>query len=108
MIDSVTLEGHATQDPVLKKTKTGKNVCSFAIAINHNTKEGENRVSYVDVEAWEKLADICATNIIKGKRVMIMGPLRQDRWEGENGKIQSKVKIIANDMRLLENLKKAV
>ncbi len=103
---NATIEGFVTHSPTVKQTKTGKSVCTFSIAINHfNKADSEPSVSYVDVETWENLAKICSGNIIKGKRVMVIGALRQDRWEGKDGKTQSKIKIIGNEVRFLENFK---
>lgn len=104
--DQVQIEGFATQEAVLAKTKTGKSVCKFSLAINHFFRQGEEpRVSYVEVETWEKLADICANTVTKGKRIMVFGALRQDRWIGENGKTQSKIKIVGDEVRFLESPK---
>ena len=101
--DRVGIEGNATREPVLRKTKTGKSVCSFSIAINHYSREGaEPSVSYVDVETWEKLAEICARSVNKGKRVMVFGSLRQDRWQDEDGNNRSKIKVVGSDIRFLE------
>jgi single-strand DNA-binding protein len=58
------------------------------------------------VETWEKIAEICSKNVTKGKRLMVIGSLRQDRWEDDNGKTQSRIKIIGNDIRFLESGKK--
>ncbi len=105
--DIVTIEGRATQDPALKKTKTGKSVCGFSLAVNHYSKDSaETKVSFIDVETWDKLAEICGGNVSKGRRIMVMGSLRQDRWEGEDGKKQSRIKIVAREVRFLETLKK--
>jgi single-strand DNA-binding protein len=102
-----TIEGNATRDPVIKKTTTGKDVCNFTLAVHHYSKEDdEPKVSYIDVETWDKLAGICSSGISKGKRVMVVGTLRQDRWEGKDGKKQSRIKIIGKEVRLLEYLKK--
>lgn len=104
---TVTIEGRATHDPELKQTKTGKNVCSFSVAMNHYSKEGdEPRVSFIDVETWEKLADYCAGNVAKGRRLMVAGTLRQDRWEGQDGKKQSRIKIVGKEVRFIETVKK--
>ena len=108
-----TIEGFVTHEPVVKTTKTGKNVCSFSLAVNHYTKEGaEPEVSYIDVETWEKLAEACAHRIVKGKRVIVMGGLRQDRWEGNDGKTQTRIKVIGNEVRFIEqspsSLKEAI
>lgn len=101
---NTTIEGFVTQDPVSRKTKTGKNLCTFSLAINHFSKSEEDpKVSYVDVETWEKLAEICSDNIAKGRRVMVFGTLRQDRWEDSNGKKKSRIKIVGNEVRFLES-----
>ncbi len=103
---TATIEGFVTHDPQLKKTKTGKSVCTFALAINHYSKSEEApKVSFIDVETWEKIADLCSKNIIKGKRIMVIGAIRQDRWEDEKGKIQSRLKIVGNEIRFLESIK---
>lgn len=101
---NATIEGFVTHDPLAKTTKTGKSLCTFALAINHYSKEDEPpRVSYIEVETWEKTADFCSRNITKGKRIIVMGSLRQDRWEDDKGKIQSRLKIIGNEVRFLES-----
>ena len=104
---TATIEGYATHDAVSRTTKTGKNVCSFSLAINHFSRADEEpKVSFVDVETWEKTADYCAKKVTKGKRIMVIGTLRQDRWEGKDGKTQTKIKIIANEVRLIEQVRK--
>lgn len=104
---TVTIEGRATHDPVLKQTKTGKNVCTFSLAMNHYSKEGaEPQVSFIDVETWEKLAEYCSGNVSKGRRIMVAGTLRQDRWEGQDGKKQSRIKIVGKEVRFIETVKK--
>jgi len=100
------IEGNVTKDPVLRKTKTGKSVCTFSIAVNHYSKnESEPQVSFIEVETWEKVAEMCASNITKGRRLMVIGSLRQDRWEGEDGKLQSRIKILSNEIKFLESFK---
>lgn len=100
---TATIEGFVTQDPVLRTTKTGRSLCVFSLAVNHYTKDSSDpKVSYIDVETWEKLADICAHSITRGKHVMVIGTLRQDRWEGPDGKIQSKIKIVGSEVRFIE------
>ena len=100
---TATIEGNVTRDPEFRKTKTGKSVCTFSLAFNHFSKmDDEPRVSYIEVETWEKLADVCSTNITKGKRLLVMGKIRQDRWDGQDGKPQSKIKIIGDTVRFLE------
>jgi single-strand DNA-binding protein len=101
---TATIEGFVTHDPVLKTTKTGKALCTFSLAVNHfSPADSEPKVSFIDVETWEKIAEGCSRSVSKGRHVMVIGPLRQDRWEGNDGKTQSKIKIVGSEVRFLEN-----
>ncbi|MBN1501346.1 MAG: single-stranded DNA-binding protein [Spirochaetes bacterium] len=101
---NVTIEGFVTHDPVVKKTKSGKNLCDFSVAVNHSSSgDNEPKVSFFDVETWEGVAEFSSANIRRGSKVIVFGSLRQDRWENTEGKIRSKVKIIANSVRYFEN-----
>ena len=100
---TATIEGFVTHDPQTRKTKTGKSVCTFSLAINHYSKNDEPpRVSFIEVETWEKVADVCSKSVQKGKKLIVIGALRQDRWEDDKGKLQSRIKIIGNEIRFLE------
>ncbi|HDP80568.1 MAG TPA: single-stranded DNA-binding protein [Spirochaetes bacterium] len=102
---AATIEGHVTHEPTLRSTKTGKSVCTFSIAVNHYSQpDSPPRVSYIDVETWEKVADMCGKNVAKGKRIMVIGSLKQDRWEGKDGKTQSKIKLVGTQIRFLDSL----
>lgn len=101
---NATLEGFATHEPELKTTRTGKSVCTFSLAVNHHSGENsEPKVSFIDVETWDKVAEICSKGVEKGKRIMVIGSLRQDRWENSDGDTRSRVKVIGNEIRFLES-----
>ncbi len=106
---NVQIEGYATHDPETKKTKTGKTVCNFSLAYNHTSKnDSEPHVSYVDIETWETIADICSNNISKGKHIMVFGNLRQERWKGDDGKNKSRLKVVGNQVKFLESPSKTI
>lgn len=106
-LTNVTLEGYVTHDPVLKETKTGKSVAKFGLACRYYPGAGEDpRVSFYDVESWEKLAKMCSEKVKKGSRLIVFGYLRQDRWEGSDGKPRSKVIVVANSIRPLTSFYK--
>jgi len=99
---SATVEGNVTHDPILRQTKTGKSVCNFSVAVNHySAPDTEPKVSFMEIETWEKVADMCAEHVTKGKRLMVIGTLKQDRWEGKDGKMQSRIKLVGNEIRFL-------
>ena len=47
------------------------------------------------METWAKLAEVCAEQLEKGRGVRVVGRLKQDRWQDQEGNPRSKVKIVA-------------
>lgn len=97
-LNSVLLEGNLTRDPELRYTAKGTAVCRFSIACNRSYKQEDRRqeeVSFFDVTTWSRLAEICAEYLVKGRGVRVVGRLKQDRWEDDNGQRRFRVEIIA-------------
>lgn len=97
----VIIKGNTTRDPELRYTPNGTAICSVGVAVNERwtDKSGEKqeRVSFFDVEFWNKTAETVAQYFRKGKPILIQGKLRQDTWEDkQTGQKRSKVKIIAD------------
>ncbi len=88
------LEGNLVKDPNFKTLESGNEIAIFAIAVNH-----ENSVSYFDIEAWNDVSkQVEKLRLKKGSYAQITGDLKQERWESPNGKINSKIKIIASSL----------
>jgi len=102
--NKVILMGNLTRDPERRYTPKGTAVTEFAIAINRvfNTESGEKKeeVSYFDIVAWGRQAEICAQYLSKGRPVLVEGRLQQDRWE-QDGQKKSRIRVIAENIRLL-------
>ncbi len=95
------IDGNLTADPDTKVIKGDKTVTTFSVAINHEygNKEDNKHVSYVNVEAWDKLGENCGMYLKKGSRVTVQGQIRQDRWKDDKGNTREKIKIIAQTVR---------
>jgi single-strand DNA-binding protein len=94
------LDGNLTADPELKKLNSGRSVTTFSIAINHYDKsENQDDVSYIEVETWEKLAENCGEYLKKGRKVTVIGTLKQERWKSQDGSNKQKFKVIASSVR---------
>ncbi len=97
-VNSVIIEGNLVRDPVLSETPKGTKVCNFTVASNRYYKQGEEyqkEVTFLDVETWTKLAAYSEANFSKGKGVRVVGRLKQDRWEDQDGKPHSRLKLVA-------------
>lgn len=97
-LNSVLIEGKMVRDPLVRTTPRGKLLCTFSLASNrfYRQESGyEKEVSFFDVEAWTRLAEDCGSHGKKGRSVRVVGRLKQDRWNGTDGKMRSRVNIVA-------------
>ena len=104
VLNLTIVEGNLTKDPELLYTKSGNSVCKFDIAVNSNFKQKDSEyheVSFISVNVWNKLAEVCATYLKKGAFVRIKGKLKQQSWIGKEGVKKQKVVIIAETVDFL-------
>ena len=86
----VLLMGNLTRDPQLKYIP-GSNtaVAEFGVATNRKfrTANGDDReeVTFVDITAFGKQAEVINQYMTKGKPIFIEGRLKLDQWEDKNG-----------------------
>ena len=97
-LNSILIEGNLVKDPVLRSTPNGTPVCLFSVATNRFFfffDELQKEVSYFDIESWAATAQTCGSTLTKGRGVRVVGRLKQDRWNDENGAPKSRIKIVA-------------
>lgn len=104
--NSVLVVGRLTRDPELKYSGDGAPVCSFSVATNRRwTRDDGQRVEHVtflDVDAWRRMAETCAQFLRKGREVLVLGSLRQDRWvDSKTQQKRSRLKIVAQQVQFL-------
>jgi single-strand DNA-binding protein len=103
-LNRVQLIGRLGKDPESKYTPTGKQVTDFPVAISNRWKSeaGETKESteWVNIEAWERLAEICAEYLKKGSLVYVEGRLKTDRYE-EKGETRYFTKVVAQTVQFL-------
>ena len=107
-LNSILLEGNLVADPDLRYTPKGAAVCSFCVACNRFYKQEEElqkEVSYFDVTAWNRQAEVCNEYLTKGRGVRVVGRLKQDRWEDAEGKTRSKVHVVAEHVEFKPKFK---
>lgn len=107
MINKVILVGRLGKDPEIRSTPGGTSVAKFSIATDEKftDKSGQKqeRTEWHDIEAWDRLGEICGQFLRKGSLVYIEGQIRTDTWDDkESGQKRSRKKIIAREMKMLE------
>jgi len=108
-LNSILIEGNLVRDPLLRSTPKGTQVCTMSLASNRYYKQDsgfEKEVSFFDVETWSRLAEACYSKGRKGRGVRVVGRLKQDRWNGPDGKQHSKVSIVAEHVEFRPEFKK--
>ena len=83
MFNNITALGHLVQDPTTRQTSTGKSITTFRICVSDNNAKNK---CFIDVETWEKTADVCAQYLTKGREVLINGELCLSSWEKDGAK----------------------
>ncbi|MDR0321104.1 MAG: single-stranded DNA-binding protein [Treponema sp.] len=108
-LNSILIEGNLVKDPLLRSTPKGTQVCTLHLASNRFYKQEtgyEKEVSFFEVETWSRLAETCYAKAKKGRGVRVVGRLKQDRWNGPDGKMHSKVSIVADHVEFRPEFKK--
>ena len=96
-----TFTGRLGQEPELKKTGTGKSVTNLRVAVSLRGGGEEGSTLWLDVTAWESLAELCVKYLSKGRQVAITGYLSEDTWEDDEGRKRSKIKVTARDVTFM-------
>lgn len=101
----VILVGNLTRDPELRYIPSGTAVCEIGLAVNSRRKsangEWVEETTFVDVTLWQRTAEVACEYLSKGSPVLIEGRLKLDTWEGQDGKKQSKLRVVGETMQML-------
>lgn len=105
-LNKVQLIGNLTRDPELKYTPKGTAVCSFGLATNRSwttdTGEKKDEADFHRIVSWNKLAEICAQLLSKGRKVYVEGRLQTRSWEGQDGVKRQTTEVVISDMLALD------
>ena len=88
-VNSVTLVGNLTADPVLKQLDEDRKVCQLRLAVN----DVKDQPMYIDVATFGAQADACAKYLTKGRAVAVTGRLVYREWD-DNGTRRSRHHIV--------------
>ena len=96
--------GNVTKKPELRYMPNGEAVCNFAIACNETWKdkagEKKEKVEFINIVAYRKLAEIIGEYVKKGAAIYIEGRLQTRKWE-KDGVTRYSTEIIGDNMQML-------
>jgi single-strand DNA-binding protein len=105
--NKVILAGNLTRDPELRYTPKGTAIATFGLAINRKWKsetgETKEEVTFVDVDAFGRQAEVVAQYMKKGRPFLVEGRLKLDQWEDKNThQKQSKLKVVLEGFSFID------
>lgn len=101
-MNKVILVGRLARDPEVRYTQSGKATASFALAVNRFGGGGQNNTAdFIPIVAWEKLAEICGNNLIKGSQILVEGRIQIRNYEDKTGQKRYVTEVIAQNIEFL-------
>ncbi len=103
-LNRVQLIGYLGRDPESRFTPSGKRVTHFSLGITQRWKTGdENKESteWVNVELWDRLAEVASEYLKKGSLIYVEGRLKPDKYE-DNGSNRYFTKVVGLALQFLD------
>ena len=103
-LNKVQLIGYLGKDPESRFTPSGKKVVHFSLGVTQHWKSGgesKESTEWVNVEAWERLGEVCQQYLKKGSLVYLEGRLKTDKYE-DKGETKYFSKVVALGMQFLD------
>ena len=103
--NKVILMGNLTRDPDVRLAGVnGMKVARLGVAINERRRDRNGQMIdfpvFIDVDAWDRLADLCGQYLSKGSTILVEGRLQMDSWE-KDGVRHQKLKVRASVIKFI-------
>lgn len=93
--------GNLTRDPEIRYVGSGAAVAKFTLAVNRRSKQQEE-TDFIDIVAWDKLAETCNTYLKKGMSCLVEGRLSIRSYETKEGEKRKATEVVCNVMQMLD------
>jgi single-strand DNA-binding protein len=105
-LNKATLIGHIGKNPTTKITEKGDRLTYFSLATSQSwiSPKGEKQEStdWLNIVAWNKLAEFAEKYIKKGKQIYCEGRIKPRKYtDRETNKTHTTYDIVANSIKLL-------
>ena len=105
-MNNITITGNLGKDPQTRYTPTGRKITSFSVAVDRQWKdaEGEKKeeVTWLNVETWNGLGEVCEKYLCKGRRVLVNGRLSIRPYTDQEGQSRLWVAVVASNVEFLD------
>ena len=98
-MNNITISGRLTADPELKVTTSGKNVCSFTVAVRRD----KETTDFIPCTAWNKTAENISRYFIKGSMIEVAGSLQTRNYEAKDKSKRTAFNVLVDKFGFLES-----
>lgn len=98
-MNQLTIIGNLTRDPESRTTQSGKQVCTFSVAITR--RNDREKSDFFRVNAWGELGNNCAKYLAKGKKVCVVGSVSVSTYTTQNGETRANMEVFAEKVEFL-------
>ncbi len=107
-MNRIILMGRLVKDPDVKVTTSGKTVCTFTLAVDRpfSGKDGKREADFINIQTWNKTAEIVGNNLSKGQRLLVEGRLQIRSYDGKDGQKHYATEVVADRVEFIERKEK--
>lgn len=104
MINTITLVGNLTSDPVLRFTQSGIPVANVTVARTPKRRDPqtdeliEGEPMFLRCIVWDGAAENVAESLTKGDRVIVTGSLRSHSWDTPKGERRTDLEMKVDEI----------
>ena len=106
MFNKVILMGRLARDVDARQTPSGKTVARFTLAVDRRqgkNTQGQQTADFLNIVAWERLADFCSNYLQKGTKILLEGQLQSRSYEAQDGSKRYVTEVVARDIEFAES-----
>ncbi|MBQ1779551.1 MAG: single-stranded DNA-binding protein [Acidaminococcaceae bacterium] len=98
-MNQLIIIGNLTRDPESRSTQSGKQVCTFSVAVTR--RNDRDKSDFFRVNAWGELGNNCARYLSKGKKVCVIGQVSVSTYTTQNGETRANMDVFAEKVEFL-------
>lgn len=106
-LNKVFLIGNLTRDLEMHYTQNRVPVANLKLAVNRRFKNSRGELNddtcFITATAWDKQAEICCKNLMKGSAVFIEGILESHQRQKDDGQTRSYIEVKIERIQFLNN-----
>lgn len=106
-MNKVILMGRLARDPDVRSTQSGKSVARMTIAVDRrvgrNAQPGQPTADFLNLVAWERMAEFCQNYLRKGTKILVEGRLQSRSYEAQDGSKRYVTEVSVTDIEFAES-----